>query len=1159
MKVPSRQCPSARFVAFAALLFLPLAPWSGGAAQEPAPPVRPPVESAKDAPASPPLTIERIDAVLKDLESAGDLEEEERKKARNLLTMARKRLETSIEYANRAKAYEADIEAAPRKAREIREALALPAAPAAGPLAGLPEGAAIADLELSSAQSKAELLQAKNRLETLEGELRELATRPQDARAEIDESRKKLEEIDAEMEAPPSAGEHALSKAAQDIFLQVRKRIRGAQIAMLEQELLSHDARVGLRQAERDLAARQVEMLVAPSEALENLLNQRRRDEALAAKREAERIQREAETKHPIIQKLAEQITILNTERIEVLRKTARAGSDLEWLRKQRKNTEDDYLQAQLQLQAADIGDALGLLMRQQRKRLPAVLRESRAKARIWRDDLSRSVSRQFENEWELRDLRGDLNLVLQRLMAAEVGPQVPQEEREEIATELRKLLTDKRDTLGELDKAYADYRPALRDIDATEKDLTQAVSKYARLLDERLLWIPNARPPGWATARKALLSLRWLLSPVQWSEAVVAAWSDFRERPEWPIAASVGLMLLLAGRFRMRRRLDEISAFVGRPNTDSFALTLRALLLTALLSAPLAAAMAFLGWRLAASPSSSSFAPAVGAGLLAVSVFAFMMRLLFLLCRGKGVADAHFRWRERSLKLLRHNLYWLYTLVLVVAFIVNVVEHQPDENHIDGLGRLAFAVGMVAVALFVKRVFNPTSGIPEHALARYPNGWLSRLRYLWYPLAVGVPLSLAAISFFGYHYAALQLEHRLMMTVWLVAFATIGHGLAIRWLLVAQRRLALEKARERRENEQREAAERKTAGDGITDAIQPIEIPEVDISTINEQSRKLLRTLVGLSVVVGLWLTWAGVLPALAVLGEVRLWSYTVAGEGGVGVLRWVTLEHVALALVAGILTAAAAKNLPGVLEIVVLKNLPLEAASRYAITTICQYVLVGVGVVFIFNTVGIRWSQVQWLVAALSVGLGFGLQEIIANFVCGIILLFERPIRIGDIVTVGEVSGVVSRIRIRATTITNWDRKEFIVPNKEFITGRLLNWTLSDTINRLTIRVGVAYGSDTRLARELLLSAAGSHPSVLKDPAPVAFLEEFGASTLNMTLHCFLPELSKRWEVTNDLNQAIDRAFKEAGIEIAFPQLDIHVRGAPQPVDFEPFQGRG
>jgi potassium efflux system protein len=182
------------------------------------------------------------------------------------------------------------------------------------------------------------------------------------------------------------------------------------------------------------------------------------------------------------------------------------------------------------------------------------------------------------------------------------------------------------------------------------------------------------------------------------------------------------------------------------------------------------------------------------------------------------------------------------------------------------------------------------------------------------------------------------------------------------------------------------------------------------------------------------------------------------------------------------------------------------------------------------------------------MTVGLGFGLQEIFANLVSGLILLFERPIRVGDIITLGDVTGTVTNMRIRATTVTNWDRKELIVPNKDLITGRLLNWTLSDTTNRIVITVGVAYHSDPDQARELILNVLSNHENVLQDPAPSVIFEEFSDSALNIVGRAFLSSLENRLTTIHELHSKIHRTLRDADIEIAFPQRDIHVRGLEQ-----------
>ena len=256
------------------------------------------------------------------------------------------------------------------------------------------------------------------------------------------------------------------------------------------------------------------------------------------------------------------------------------------------------------------------------------------------------------------------------------------------------------------------------------------------------------------------------------------------------------------------------------------------------------------------------------------------------------------------------------------------------------------------------------------------------------------------------------------------------------------------------------------------------------------------------------------------------------------------VTLSDLALAILIVVVTVVVFRNGPGLLEMSVLQQLPFDASVRYAITTLVSYVIVMVGTIAACSTIGLQWSQIQWLATALTFGLAFGLQEMFANFVAGLIILLERPIRVGDVVTVDDVTGVVSRIRIRATSITNWDRKEYVVPNKEFITGRLLNWTLSDKVNRVIVEVGLAYGSDTDMARELLLKAANDHPAILKDPAAMASFEGFGDNSLNLILRAFLPTLDNRLQIITELHTAINRSFREAGLEIAYPQRDLHIR---------------
>jgi potassium efflux system protein len=198
----------------------------------------------------------------------------------------------------------------------------------------------------------------------------------------------------------------------------------------------------------------------------------------------------------------------------------------------------------------------------------------------------------------------------------------------------------------------------------------------------------------------------------------------------------------------------------------------------------------------------------------------------------------------------------------------------------------------------------------------------------------------------------------------------------------------------------------------------------------------------------------------------------------------------------------------------------------------------------VLFFQVINLDWAKFGWIAGGLSVGIGFGMQEIVANFVCGLILLIERPIRIGDVVTVDGMMGTVTKIQMRAITITNMDRQDLVVPNKTLITGNILNWTLSASLNRVMVPVGVAYGSDTEKARQILVDVAMDHPRILADPAPMASFDQFADSTLNLVLRAYIPDLENRVATITDLHTEIDKRFAAAGIEIAFPQQDIHVR---------------
>jgi potassium efflux system protein len=345
------------------------------------------------------------------------------------------------------------------------------------------------------------------------------------------------------------------------------------------------------------------------------------------------------------------------------------------------------------------------------------------------------------------------------------------------------------------------------------------------------------------------------------------------------------------------------------------------------------------------------------------------------------------------------------------------------------------------------------------------------------------------------------------------------------RWLLILRARM------------QRDARLAQRAHDDADSAEDQDD--QVDLLSLSEAHAKLLGMVRVVATVAALWMIWSPSLPALNLFDSVTLWSVSVGAEPGV--VRDITLFDLLYSAFILVVTVLITRNLPSLSEVFMREWFNMSAGARYASGILLQYLVIAVGTSLFLTTIGWEWSKVQWLVAALGVGIGFGLQEIVANFISGIIILFERPVRVGDIISAGGAEGVVKKINPRATIIETFDRKEHLIPNKELITGQVVNWTLSDGAVRVIIPVGIAYGSDVRQALALLLESATEVPNVLAEPQPRASFEDFGDNALVLWLRCYVSE--DRIGTWTELRTVINDKFAEAGISISFPQRDVHL----------------
>jgi small-conductance mechanosensitive channel len=228
--------------------------------------------------------------------------------------------------------------------------------------------------------------------------------------------------------------------------------------------------------------------------------------------------------------------------------------------------------------------------------------------------------------------------------------------------------------------------------------------------------------------------------------------------------------------------------------------------------------------------------------------------------------------------------------------------------------------------------------------------------------------------------------------------------------------------------------------------------------------------------------------------------------------------------------------------------RNRPNFAKShQFVLGRILVYTFGTLGVLISLASLGLDFDRLTLIASALSVGIGFGLQNTINNFISGVILIFERSVRIGDWVVVDQTEGVVIKINLRSTQIQTWDEADVIVPNADMISSKITNWTLEKPSGRLILNVDVAYGSDTALVRKLLLATATSHPAVIRDgsvPEPMVMFLGFGDNALHMELRCFIKDIMEKFVVMSDLYFAIDETLRNNAIEIPFPQRDVHVK---------------
>jgi potassium-dependent mechanosensitive channel len=1091
------------------------------------------------------LTLEQVQASRDQIAGRTDLEEKKKDEILGHYDEAIEQLRAMLERAQRAEQFDKLREEAPEATEEFRQKLGEPAGEVQVEIA---ENATLEEIKTRVQEAESEYSTIKAEYDQLMQEPTRRASRRNEVPALIADARKRQQEIQQQLTDAVPSGDAPELGTARRTALEARSKALLQEISALEKELLSYEARNSLLTLRQEDAKRRLARAEKRLDALQDAAEKRRRTEAEKAEREARQALRELELSDPEIKEAARELAERNEELAQLrtgpeglTRKIDKINRQIDETAGRLKQLEDEYTRILQRVKAGGLNSAVGAMLRKQKSILPdvrRVLREIDGRREVISDvQLAQN---------ELREERLDLADLEERVLA-EV--ETLQQNKEKAQKLINELLQNQRNLIGSLQQDYESYLDNLFDLSTRQQQLVNQTQRVEDYIDENILWIGGTTPLGRETLTNTLYALRWLIEPSEWRKVPGLLLTNlFRN------LLSIALLALLAAgglyaRQRCLRRIRECGETAHKAWTTDFRLSIEALALTVIAAATGPCILWAIGWRLAAGAGVIDQARCLGNGIQAAALVWFCTQVIRQLLAKGGLAVRHFGWPERHTQPARRLLGLLAAGAIPFLLLVITFEGQPEESFKDSAGRLAFTAAMIVFVIVLHRLFR----LVYRALSEQrPGSWFigkPPLRWLCHVLVTGLPVVLGLMALGGYYFTALHLGYRFFWTLLLICTVLMLVSLARRWLLLTRRKLAMDQARRRRE-----AMRSEEGGDEKTE--EELMQEELDLVRIDTQSQQLINNLAFILLLAAAWFIWLDVIPALNYFDNIRLWGSMAAVEEEIAAedgtteivvrqtMKWVTVSNLGLALIILFLTWISMKNLPAMVEILLLQRLGMGGGERYAMLAVVRYIIVGAGVILAFNAIGMDWSSIQWLVAALGVGLGFGLQEIFANFISGLILLFERPVRVGDTVTVGDISGKVTKIRMRATTITDWDCKELIVPNKEFITGQLVNWSLSDNLIRVVVPVGIAYGSNTEKALEILKRLASQHPDVLSEPQPQVFFLGFGGSSLDFEVRAYAPGMDYYLRIKHDLHFQIDQEFRKADIEISFPQRDLHVR---------------
>ena len=1105
---------------------------------------------------APDFTTSSLEADTKAIEDAELLTEEQKKQAKTYIETAMTSLSAAAKNLENRARFKTELENSPETLQELRKSVEKIQADMTLAPEKIPEPMreeALLKLEQDLIAKESELRTLRSEVEGYETGLQNLAARQVAAPKELNDARSKLGEIATTLNA---LGEGELDAVAQANrkSLQARQYFRRTQISALEQETAGLSKRQEIVTLRNNLADLELQKLTVEVQYFSEKTGQRRLNEAAELEEDSRMQLGSYEELHPVVIKLAETNIALTEEIVqlasgaaEISKRTAATRSNLDIV-------ESDLRVAEELIENGALDRRSGATLRRLSNQLTPsnVLKANIDTTQRSRIDVTQEGLIAQESLREIPFGRVDTEAMLAsaRIQVPELADLTPSDK-----AALQTLTIKRRELLQRVISAAASRRTEIANLAQQQTALLESSIKLETMLDEKLLWVPSVPAIDFSWPGKVGKGVLTVFSPRNISLTFDVFISQIQQFSFLAFLFSLAILSCIYLRKGLWENILTRAKQVGRVQQDNYWHTPSVIFSCIFIALPFPLFFTLLWLLFELSSSPEPFIAGLADTFLYVSLFSLFLLTWRAWDRDKSLFAAHYKLPAGFRRNINKQFRWFIPLAGLFTALIVLTSSSTDANVYEGFSVFAFVVTALSLSYFGFKVLWSRRDILSSQFDE--DSFFRKYRTPLTFFSVALPIIAAALALYGYYDSASQLLGRLFFSAWLFLLTYVVHGLIKRTILVAQRQLAFRQAIEKRDAAAKARAEKLEAeerGEEVA-APPPVDTSEIDIKAMSRQSSQLLNTLIALGFAALMWMIWSDLLPALSIFNEVKIGSYTGQILDDTGVMKDIpvpiTLWNLIQFFVILALTFIAAKNLPGFLEIFVLNRAGIEAGSRYAITTILGYIIVAIGIIIGFDKLGLQWSQLRWIVTGLSVGIGLGLQKIIANFVSGLIILFERPVRIGDFVTIGEQSGTVSRIQIRATTLADLENREILIPNEALISERVTNWTLSNSVTRVTVKVGIAYGSDTDHARELMLKTLKDNPKVLDTPAPQVLFVGFGDSSLDFELRVFLRNFDDRVTVRHVVHTDINKVLAKAGISIPFPQRDLNIVSQNKPLD--------